>query len=249
MKSLVANSRKTLETRGEYVVLANIKTGWFAVSLSTWQKRIETAKSNGREGPNIVFYRTTTNNPRDHYVIPYNVARNILTKQTITKVKKTSSPRWNLWLNDNILHVTHLSRKIDVGQYYGASLLVEGVDVPITEEVTPNEVFREGAVRTILVNAFERNRGAREACIAHYGRRCSVCRMSFAEFYGPEAADIIHVHHLTELKSIEAEYDVDPIKDLRPVCPNCHAVIHSRGKAYSIEEATLFVLNSKTARE
>jgi predicted HNH restriction endonuclease len=32
------------------------------------------------------------------------------------------------------------------------------------------------------------------------------------------------------------EYVVDPVADLRPVCPNCHAVLHSRRPAYSIEE-------------
>jgi hypothetical protein len=245
MKSIVASLRKDLESRGEYVVRGNISTGWFAISLKTWTKRSDTAMRNGREGPNLIFYKTKSDNPRDHYVIPYSVTRNLLIKETITQIKATGSPRWNLILVDGMLHVTHREGEVDVNKYYGASLLVEEMDVPITEEVKENEIFREGAVRTILVNAYERNRGARERCIAHYGRRCTICRMSFAEFYGSEAADIIHVHHLIELNSIGAEYEVDPIKDLRPVCPNCHAVIHSRSKSYSAEEATSLVLNPK----
>jgi hypothetical protein len=32
------------------------------------------------------------------------------------------------------------------------------------------------------------------------------------------------------------EYEVDPVKDLRPVCPNCHAMIHRRSPPLSIEE-------------
>jgi predicted HNH restriction endonuclease len=48
----------------------------------------------------------------------------------------------------------------------------------------------------------------------------------------------IHVHHLKALSEINEEYEVDPIKDLRPVCPNCHLALHSKvgDKPYSIEE-------------
>jgi 5-methylcytosine-specific restriction protein A len=38
------------------------------------------------------------------------------------------------------------------------------------------------------------------------------------------------------LSEVGNEYRVDPIRDLRPVCPNCHAMIHRRIPAYSIEE-------------
>lgn len=38
------------------------------------------------------------------------------------------------------------------------------------------------------------------------------------------------------ISEIGTEYEIDPIKDLRPVCPNCHAVIHLREPAFSIEE-------------
>ncbi|MDY6960261.1 MAG: HNH endonuclease, partial [Halobacteriota archaeon] len=28
----------------------------------------------------------------------------------------------------------------------------------------------------------------------------------------------------------------DPVNDLRPVCPNCHAVLHKKKPPYTIEE-------------
>jgi len=37
---------------------------------------------------------------------------------------------------------------------------------------------------------------------------------------------------------------VDPVKDLRPVCPNCHAVIHLRGGCLSIEEVQELINNT-----
>jgi predicted HNH restriction endonuclease len=44
------------------------------------------------------------------------------------------------------------------------------------------------------------------------------------------------VHHLRPISEIAEEYEVDPVKDLRPVCPNCHAMIHRTPQLYSIEE-------------
>jgi 5-methylcytosine-specific restriction protein A len=61
--------------------------------------------------------------------------------------------------------------------------------------------------------------------------------MTFRERYGETMKDFIHVHHLVPLSDVGMTYQVDPIADLRPVCPNCHAVIHSVDPPLSIEEA------------
>lgn len=94
----------------------------------------------------------------------------------------------------------------------------------------------EGATTSILVNKFERNRVARNECLRHYGYACSACGCLLRDFYGSIAEDFIHVHHLVPLSQIGEDYQVDPIKDLRPVCPNCHSIIHRRKKALTIEE-------------
>ena len=44
------------------------------------------------------------------------------------------------------------------------------------------------------------------------------------------------VHHLRPLSEIGAGYKLALVKDLRPVCPNCHAMIHTRVPVYTIEE-------------
>lgn len=95
------------------------------------------------------------------------------------------------------------------------------------------EPLVEGASFTVQVSAFERNPLARQKCITHYGTNCTVCGFSFSATYGSSAKDYIHVHHLA---CIGKEYIIDPIKDLRPVCANCHAVIHLRQPPFSIEE-------------
>jgi 5-methylcytosine-specific restriction enzyme A len=51
-------------------------------------------------------------------------------------------------------------------------------------EQVPRGEYREGAVRQVLVNAYERDRAARQACITHYGLACVVCGLRFEERYG-----------------------------------------------------------------
>lgn len=103
------------------------------------------------------------------------------------------------------------------------------------EQVTRGE-YREGAVRQVLVNAYERDRAARQACINHYGLACAVCGLRFEERYGALGAGFIHVHHVVPLSELGPDYRLDPIQDLRPVCPNCHAMLHRRRPPLSIEE-------------
>ncbi len=116
-----------------------------------------------------------------------------------------------------------------------------GADLQLPEEISEIEALYEGARRQILVNAYERNRIARDKCLKYYGTRCVVCAQNMSEIYGPKAAGLIHVHHLKPLSKVQAGYEVDPIKHLRPVCPNCHAVIHRRKPPYTIEEVKEFL--------
>jgi 5-methylcytosine-specific restriction protein A len=104
------------------------------------------------------------------------------------------------------------------------------------QEVEGGIDYPEGATRTIRVNSYERNREARSACLAHYGTRCIVCGFSFADQYGDIADGFIEVHHLVPLSEIQNEYRVDPVQDLRPVCSNCHSVLHLRKPPYSVNE-------------
>lgn len=46
----------------------------------------------------------------------------------------------------------------------------------------------------------------------------------------------IHIYHLRPLSQIGERYEVDPLNDLRPVCPNCHTVIHMKSPPYTIKE-------------
>lgn len=105
-------------------------------------------------------------------------------------------------------------------------------------DVVSSDKLLEGSKKTVTVNAFERNPTARKQCIQHHGDTCAVCGFRFAHIFGDDFEGVIHVHHIKPLSEITQEYVVDPIKDLIPVCPNCHLVIHSKPDGtYTISEA------------
>lgn len=115
-------------------------------------------------------------------------------------------------------------------------------EIPEEIDVKTDKILTEGAKKQITVNAYERNPIARKKCLQRYGFSCIVCNFDFEEVYGEIGRGYIHVHHLKPLNEINSEYHVDPIKDLIPVCPNCHSMLH-RGD-YSIEQLRdLLVIN------
>lgn len=77
---------------------------------------------------------------------------------------------------------------------------------------------------------------ARQECIEHFGLNCQVCDFNFKEKFGELGKNFIHVHHIIDISTIGKEYSVNPITDLIPVCPNCHAMLHKQEPAYSILE-------------
>lgn len=109
------------------------------------------------------------------------------------------------------------------------------IDPNYPDELDPG-TYPEGLAREVLINQYERNSAARQRCIDHYGLKCQVCEADFEAIYGPVGRGFIHVHHLVPIASIGAQYSIDPINDLRPVCPNCHAMLHRSGTLLSIGE-------------
>ncbi len=109
------------------------------------------------------------------------------------------------------------------------------------EEIPDEETLYEGAKRRVWVNAYERSQVARRRCVAHYGMACVICDFNFLDAYGDAGESFVHVHHLTPLSEIGEGYEVDPIRDLRPVCANCHAIIHRCQPPYTIKEVKGFL--------
>jgi len=108
--------------------------------------------------------------------------------------------------------------------------------IQLAEELSTPEKYSEGAKFSVTINAYERNPKARAACIAHYGHVCAVCGFDFSRVYGSLGEGFIHVHHIIPIGQIGEQYEINPITDLMPVCPNCHAMIHRMEPPLTTEE-------------
>ena len=75
--------------------------------------------------------------------------------------------------------------------------------------------------------------------------RVLIRKLPFQRLVREIAQDFIHVHHLVPLCEIGEAYAVDPVNDLVPVCPNCHAIIHRRTPPLSIGEVKELLATSQ----
>lgn len=109
------------------------------------------------------------------------------------------------------------------------------------------QIYTEGTANQVIQTKYERNPYARKACVDYYGYSCTVCGFNFEETFGELGKEFIHVHHLTQIAKVGKEYTIDPVNDLCPVCPNCHAMLHRRKEGVSIEELKLLLATRSTS--
>ncbi|CAB1065511.1 Hnh endonuclease [Olavius sp. associated proteobacterium Delta 1] len=132
---------------------------------------------------------------------------------------------------------------IRIGNSWYASDEIHSIRLP--EELDHEETLKEGASSRISVNKYERNATARNKCLLHHGFQCAACSFDFEQVYGQIGKNYIHVHHIVSIAEIGREYEVDPITDLIPICPNCHAMIHSTKPALTVEQLHQLLTENK----
>jgi len=122
----------------------------------------------------------------------------------------------------------------------GTAELVRAAMIRIAPADTPPastmSLFREGQRTSVLVNRYERDPKARKACLEHYGCSCAACGFVFSSFYGALGEGVIEVHHLEQLSESDDGRSVHAVHDLRPLCSNCHTMIHRRQPALTLDE-------------
>ena len=83
---------------------------------------------------------------------------------------------------------------------------------------------------------YERSKYARDLCLEQYGYGCAACGFDFEKIYGSLGHRFIHVHHRTMISTAGKKYEVDPVKDLVPICPNCHGMLHKQNPPLTVDE-------------
>ena len=103
------------------------------------------------------------------------------------------------------------------------ALLAAGMFLSLLDIVSVSETAKpvlEGGAKQVTTNIYERNPINRELCLAANGYKCAICGFDFEKTYGP----------------------IGQAKDMIPVCPNCHAMLHRKDPPLTPEElkATLY---------
>jgi len=93
----------------------------------------------------------------------------------------------------------------------------------------------EGHEKYELAHKYERSKINRSICLAFHGYSCKACGEDLQKKYGDIAKEFIEVHHIEPISTTGA-YHLDPIKDLVPLCPNCHTIVHKKEPPLSISE-------------
>jgi 5-methylcytosine-specific restriction protein A len=99
----------------------------------------------------------------------------------------------------------------------------------------------EGAKTRVEVNRYERNPVNRAACISRHGAVCAACGFDFGTTYGPLGEGYIEVHHVIPVSRMGSEYSIDPVRDLIPLCANCHRIVHRQDPPMAVAALQLIL--------
>ena len=98
-----------------------------------------------------------------------------------------------------------------------------------------DELISEGGRNNEVTKSYERSKRLRNAAIGYFTHNgvivCDCCGFEFKSFYGEKfGKSCIEIHHLKPIfqyASMSVVQTIDSaLRNLLPVCPNCHRVIH-----------------------
>lgn len=233
-RKLVANVLMEQCTRREHLIF---RDAWCSqervIRFATpFFRKLFSENPGGWESGDVVMYEVQNNHPEMHVecvCIPR--GENFLLKRVAMlcgvslSADRTVLKSWDISdedVNQAIASFEHFADKI-----------LPFFEKDLEDKINQKDTFTEGEEKKVFTSRYERNPQARAACLAYHGYTCKVCGMNFEETYGPDLKDVIEVHHIVPLNQIGADYEVDPIRDLIPLCPNCHTAVHHKPEILS----------------
>lgn len=108
---------------------------------------------------------------------------------------------------------------------------------------------KEGCPKEIVTKIYERSKILRTKAIQIHGTVCSICGFDFEKTYGPIGKDYIEIHHVQPLFLTKEEKEIDPEKDLIPVCSNCHRMLHRQKNKQLLPSDLKAIINNEGKNE
>lgn len=101
-----------------------------------------------------------------------------------------------------------------------------------------NVTINEGTQTIQNTKVYERSKKLRDQAIKYYKTddkiKCHACCFDFENFYGEYGKDFIEIHHekpVYQYNGDDIEKTItDALENVKPICPNCHRMIHRRRK-------------------
>jgi predicted HNH restriction endonuclease len=111
-----------------------------------------------------------------------------------------------------------------------------------------NTFISEGELKQTESEVYQRSKKLRDFAVQHYtvdGKiSCACCGFNFSDFYGEDIGkDFIEIHHIKPIFAYEGD-DInktlaEAVKNLVPVCSNCHRMIHRKQTILPVELKTI----------
>ena len=111
-----------------------------------------------------------------------------------------------------------------------------------TSEKDPIQNFDEGFKKHIVKEVSSRDPRLTAAAKKLYGTKCSVCDFDFGKYYGDHGDGFIEIHHLHPIARGSRKSTVE---DVRPVCSNCHRMLHRGNNIMTVEELKSIINQSR----
>ncbi|ONI44038.1 hypothetical protein AN641_08635 [Candidatus Epulonipiscioides gigas] len=83
----------------------------------------------------------------------------------------------------------------------------------------------------------------KQECLEYYGASCEICGTDYGYTYGDKFENLMDVYNTKAKEKNWDNLNVNPEKDLIPVCHNCNAIIHAKHPHYTVEEVKEFLKN------
>jgi predicted HNH restriction endonuclease len=93
--------------------------------------------------------------------------------------------------------------------------------------------FVEGFKNEIIKENSYRDRKLIDAAKKHFEPTCAICKFNFEKTYGLHGKGFIEMHHLIPISEGKR---ISTVKDLVPVCSNCHRMLHKGKITLDVED-------------
>ena len=122
------------------------------------------------------------------------------------------------------------------------SLLDKKLQVQLNTKDKTQQSFDEGFRTEIVKEIATRDKRIIDLAKNKYGTKCSVCNFDFGKMYGSHGDGFIEIHHLYLIAKGKRK---TKIENLRPVCANCHRMLHRGVALLSIDELKEIISKEK----